>query len=256
MSFAIVAAGVAVGTAGYQIYSGAHAKSKAKKEQARLNASRPKLPVSPYAQQQYDLARSELSNGMSSQAEQAYNNASDRQFSTSLDAILKGGGDINNIGELFDASDQGRQRLALAKENMRINNINNLVRASQNLTNEEQNAFKFNQWAPWADKAQANAQSMIQGQQTMDSGISSLGNIVASYLGGLNSFGNAGSLTSRGQGGNAGPYSTHEAGTGYLMNANANNIQLIPTNYSTNFSPAAAYGSNLPAAGSLRINGQ
>jgi hypothetical protein len=176
MSWAAIAVGV--GTAAYGVVKGA----KAKKEAKRLAASRPEEKASPYLDDQLSLAKSELSNGMSGAAENAYEQGLSRDVSGSLDAILKGGGDVNNVAEIFDRSAVGRQRLALMKENLRLSQIGNLVNAQNAYGNQQQQMFQFNEVAPWMDAARATAQAR-QGAENMTwSGIQTVGSGVAGYL--------------------------------------------------------------------------
>lgn len=139
---------------------------QAKREAARLAASRPKLKDSPFINDQLSLAKSELANGMSGEAENAYEQGLSRDLSTSLDTILKGGGDVNNVADIFDKSATGRQRLSLMKENLRLSQINNLSRAQGASEDERLQQFQFNEWSPWADAAQSNAQAK-QGSENM-----------------------------------------------------------------------------------------
>jgi len=165
-----------------QTVTGLINSKKTKREAARLAASRPKLEASPYLDDQLSLAQSELSNGMSGAAENAYEQGLSRDVSSSLDAILKSGGDVNNVAEIFDRSAVGRQRLSLMKENLRLSQINNLVNAQSAAENQRKEMFEFNQYRPWADASQANAaarqksQDMIWGGlQTVASGAMSAG---------------------------------------------------------------------------------
>lgn len=233
-----VAAAVAVGTAGYKIYSGAHAKSKARKEAAKLSATRPKLQITPEQQDQLSLAESEFNNGLGAEATQAYNNATDRQFATSLDAILKSGGSANNIGSLYDSSEQGRQALAITTQNNRLNNIRNLMFAQNQMSDARNNQFKFNQWAPWADLSQATANLKVQGQQEIDSGISTAGQGVMAAFGGSNF--------------NLGGNNFDVGNYGNMSSQSFNNIR---PRTNTNVSPAASLGNNMPTSGSIRIGG-
>lgn len=150
-----------VAAAGAAIQFGANAikNSAAKREAERLKSSRPKLGPDPYAQDQLDLAKNELSRGSNTEAMNMYNQDLDRTFANSLNAILKNGADVNDVGSLFDGSDQGRQKARMMAENIRLQNIQNFVRASQNSSNSSQQTFQFDKWAPWADNAQANAQA-------------------------------------------------------------------------------------------------
>lgn len=173
-----VAAAVGIGTAAYGVVKGA----KEKKEAKRLAASRPELKASPYLDDQLSLAKSELSSGMSGAAENAYEQGLSRDVSGSLDAILKGGGDVNNVAEIFDRSAVGRQRLALMKENLRLSQIGNLVNAQNAYGNQDQQRFQFNEWAPWADSAQANARARQGSANMVMSGIQTTGSAAMGYM--------------------------------------------------------------------------
>lgn len=160
---------------------------KAKREAARLAASRPKLTESPYVKDQLRLAQSELSRGMSSEADNAYNQLTDRDLSSSIGAILKGGGSVNNIADVFDNSQQGRQRYALMRENLRLNQINNLERANAAADNERAQLFQYNEYSPWANAAAANAQARASANQQLWSGIDTIGSAAISFAGMKNS---------------------------------------------------------------------
>lgn len=155
---------------------------KAKSEAARLQASRPKYQESPYYKDALSLSESELSTGMSGAAKNAYEQGLDRDLSTSLSAVLKGGGSVNNVAEVFDKSSQGRQRLAIMKDNLRLNQINNLVRSQQLVSDEREKAFQFNEWAPWADEAKANAAARTAAQGEIMTGINTAGGALMSGL--------------------------------------------------------------------------
>lgn len=148
---------------------------KAKREAARLAGLRPKYTASPLAAEGLSLAESDLAKGMSSQATAAYDALTNKQFSSSLDAILRGGGSVNNIGDVFGASGEGRQRLALMKDELRLKQIDNVVRASQRQQEEEEKAWQINLLDPWKDKAAANALARQGAANMIMSGINTAG---------------------------------------------------------------------------------
>lgn len=157
---ALIAAGISLGSA--------YIKSRqAKKNAETLSKNRPVLPNNAYAKDQQAFAENELARGSSTDAMDRYNQGADRDFANSLNAILKNGGDVNDVGSLFDGSDQGRQRARMMSENIRLNNINSLVRAYQNSDQASQDKFKFSDWAPWADKTQANAVARTEANTQM-----------------------------------------------------------------------------------------
>ena len=193
-----VGAAVTVGTAGYKIYEGEHAKSQAKK--AAKNNPRPTLGPDPYAQRELSMAEANLGGGgMSVDAERGLVQSNQQSSTNAYDAILKGGGDVNNIARIFDGSKIGNQRLAMMRENSRMQNINNYVSASRNADQARQETFKVDQFAPWADFSQANANRKQQAQQDITSGIDGLASGIA---GGVGSYMNAKAygLTSNGMG--------------------------------------------------------
>jgi hypothetical protein len=147
---------------------------KLKREAAALQKSRPVYNINPNVGNEVALSESELANGMGADATKAYEQGIDKDLSSSLDAILKSGGSANNIADVFDNSQEGRQRLAIMKDNLRLNQINNLVNSYRNQTNETDKAFQFNEYAPWADKVQANAEARKAKQQMVWNGINTI----------------------------------------------------------------------------------
>lgn len=162
---------IGLGTAAYGIYNSEHAKSEAKK----LQNSRPKITDSPYLKDQLSLSESELSTGMSGEAKAAYESDMDRSLSTSLSAVLKGGGSPNNVGEIFSNNAQGRQRLALMKDNLRLAEIDRVSRSEDAKEQERLQQFQVNVDAPWKDAAQGVAQERAAANNEIWSGIGTAG---------------------------------------------------------------------------------
>lgn len=154
---------------------------KAKREAAKLQASRPQYTQSPYDKDALALAQSEVSTGMSGEAKNAYEQGIDRDLSGSLSTILKGGGSVNNVAEVFDHANQGRQKLAIMKDNLRLNQIHGLVTAQELNSQEREKAFQFNQWAPWADSAKANAGARTAADGQIWGGVNTLGSAIMGF---------------------------------------------------------------------------
>lgn len=150
--------------------------SKAKREARKLEASRPIRETSPLVQQELDLAESELaSGGLSAKAERAYNQLNDKQFSASLGAILRGGGSVNNVGDVFGAGEEGRLRLALMNDQMRVDQLNRLSKAREQSAEEADKNFMFNIVAPWKDKVQAVSKARQQATEGIWNSIDNIG---------------------------------------------------------------------------------
>jgi hypothetical protein len=164
-------AAIGVGEFAYGIIKSDKAKSEAKK----LAATRPTLKNSPYTQDQISLAESQLSTGMSAEAKATYEQDMDRSLSTSLNAVLKGGGNPNNVGEIFSSDQTGRQRLALMKDNLRLADIDRVTRAQDAAEEMREKQWSINEDAPWKDSAQGNAQARQAASNEIWSGIDTAG---------------------------------------------------------------------------------
>lgn len=160
-------AAIGVGELAYGIVK----SDKAKSEEKELQTTRPTLKNSPYTQDQISLAESQLSTGMSADAKATYEQDMDRSLSTSLQSVLKGGGNPNNVGEIFSADTQGRQRLSLMKDNLRLADIDRVTRAQDAAEELREKQFQINEDAPWKDQAAATAASRQGAENMMWSGI-------------------------------------------------------------------------------------
>lgn len=166
--------GVAIGVGAVGLATAAvgfFKEKSAEKTAKQLAANRPKLANSPYTQEQISLAESQLSTGMSAEAKATYEQDMDRSLSTSLQSVLKGGGNPNNVGEIFSSDTQGRQRLALMKDNLRLAGIDRLTRVQDAAQEMKEKQFAINEDAPWKDSAAATAASRQAGENMMWSGI-------------------------------------------------------------------------------------
>lgn len=130
-------------------------EAKAKKEAEQQALNRPQYQISPLAGQELSLSESDLGNGMSAGATKAYDDLNNQQYSSSIGAIVRSGGDVNSIGSIYGSSQDGRLKLAQMKDNIRLAQINNYVKANNAYQDAQQTQWQLNKFAPWQDKAQA-----------------------------------------------------------------------------------------------------
>lgn len=168
---------------------------KAKVAAKELERTRPKRQTSPLIGQNLSLAESELAGGMSSAAETAYNNAMDRQQAGSLSALLRGGGDVNSVSDIYASGEEGRQRLSMLTDQLRLKQIDNVVSARNMSADEADKNFLFNQWALWADKSQANAKAREGADKGIWSGLNTVAGAATNFLGGKDKAAGTGSTT-------------------------------------------------------------
>lgn len=174
--------GAALGAA--QTVEGLINAGKTKKIANTLSKTRPQLGRDALADENLALTKSELAQGMSAKAEKAYGDIADRDFSASLSAILKGGGNLNSIGDIYGSKEEGRQKLAIMRDNLRMSQISNEINASKAVSERNDQQFLFNVDAPWKDASRANAQAREKAQQQIWGGLSTIGSAGMSFLGG------------------------------------------------------------------------
>lgn len=178
-----ISTGIGVAANVAQMVTGAINAAKTKKIAAELERNRPEYEISDLAQQDLDLAESEVG-GLSSRAETAYNNLNNQQFASSLGAILRGGGSVNNVAELYGNNQEGRTRLALLNDQMRVQQIGNLMKTRQMMRDEQDKEWQVNDFSPWKDKQVANAAARQQAQNQLWGGIGGIANAGMNFAAG------------------------------------------------------------------------
>lgn len=175
------AALIPLAIAAYGAISGAVKAKKAQKEREKLANERPVIGDSKVLNEQLALARSELSRGNNTPGQVAAEKMMDSNFSASLQALLQGGGNANNVADLYGDAVTGRMQLAMASDNIRRQNIMNLMNAGNQSENFRQQQWQANRFAPWADASQAAAASYQAANQQMMAGLSSAASIGANW---------------------------------------------------------------------------
>lgn len=190
MAVALIAAGVvAAGTIAY----GAIEKSKAKKQQAALLASRPKYTIPQSETDIQNLAESRANQGMGAGARQQLQNNADRALSTSTNAALMGGGDANSIGNIVDKSTNAYSQNAIYDDQQRLKNLDMLQTTWARNTANQDKQWDINNNQPWKDQTTANSQDLQYANGVINQGIGSLGKAASGAAGAIGSGGGASS---------------------------------------------------------------
>lgn len=166
-------------------------QGKTKREAEELARSRPQYKIDPSYAQSNSLAESELSSGgLSSKAEAAYDTLNNQQFGASLGAILHAGGSVNNVADLYGNNESGRTRLALLNDQMRVGQIDRLIKTRQELSEQGDKAWQINTFAPYMDKVVANGIARQKADQGLWQGLSTIGAAGINYSAQQNSANN------------------------------------------------------------------
>jgi hypothetical protein len=129
-----------------------------------------------------DIAESRAGQGMSDSARSAMEQLGDRDLTSSIEAITKNGGNVNNIGDIYGHSISGRQRMSILDDEMRSRNIQNLVTANNEMAGYKDKEWEVNVFAPYADKAQAAAALRKQGNDNIWKGVNTVGSAAGNYF--------------------------------------------------------------------------
>lgn len=221
----VTAGAIAAGTVIY----GAIQKSKAKKAQAALLASRPKYTIPQSEQDIQNLAASQASQGMGGAARQQLQNNTDRGLATNANAILMGGGDANAIGNLADKTEQGYNQNAIYDDQIRLKNLDNLQNAYARNTANQDKVWNINNNQPWKDQMTANTGDLQYANNVIGQGIGMAGSAAGGIGKALGSMGGGGGGVPSGGYGGGGYMGQLPTDGPSLMPASPGAQQTIPT---------------------------
>lgn len=180
--------------------TGALQKGKAKR-MARAN-KRPTYEIQDAVLDNQDLIESRAGQGISDATRRELTQGAERGLTSSIDAILSGGGSVNNIADLYSNYAGSLSKMALIDEEMRTKNVQNLIDQNSKLAAEQDKAWQVNVYAPYTDKAQAAAALSKQGTDNIWKGVNSVIGAGANFAAG-NQFKNE-AASVYGTGGNLG----------------------------------------------------
>lgn len=154
---------------GLQMAIGAVQKIKAAK-MAKHNI-RPLLKDNPYTEDMYNLTGSYANEGLSESSKQAYLGNNDRNLSSSIEAMLKLGGNPNLISDMYSSSQGGIRELAVAEQQAKNNNINRFIQSGLiPKASQERDKFFLNEMVPFQDKAALISSLSNQGMDNIFKG--------------------------------------------------------------------------------------
>src|SRR5688572_24012649 len=109
----------------FQMAKGFVQKGKAKR-MARSN-KRPDYKIQRPIIDNQELIESRAGQGMTDASRQVISQENSRGMTSAIEAVLAGGGSVNNIGDLYSRFSDGTNKMALIDEEMRTANVKNLI---------------------------------------------------------------------------------------------------------------------------------
>jgi hypothetical protein len=190
-------AGVAGGPVGLAISTGLQAaigigqmiksgKLNSQADNMESGLTRPEYVIQQGIRDNQALAEYRAQQGLSDAAMSVYATQQNRGLTTSTDAILRGGGNVSNIADLYGTADEDYAKVALLEEEARLKGQSILMDTNKATAAEEDKAWQLNVYNPYMDKVSAIDRLRARAQQTSDAGrnaaVGAVGNFVTGNL--------------------------------------------------------------------------
>lgn len=148
---------------GNPLAAGAVRRREISKAQARIDSlEQPKYPISSLYGDNLGLAEQNASQGLSQQSLNAYNQQNQQNFASATNAILQGGGSINDIGKLYGQANTAEIGLIGQDETLRDKHLEQLYERRQEMAGQLTTKWRLDYYNRWKDQAAANAQLLNQ----------------------------------------------------------------------------------------------
>jgi len=170
----------------YDTVAGGINARRARREQKQLLANRPQRQIPQGELDMLSLLQNRASQGLSDATLNRYQEGAERGLTSTLDAIIKGGGTPNSIGGAYQDYLNDISALTLANDQAQLQNVNNFLNQNRRISDYQDRQYEENVYQPWADQMTATAQEVGQAEGRQASGINTIGNAVGNYFGQLN----------------------------------------------------------------------
>lgn len=151
---------ITAGVAAYNMYD---AKEREKKAQRQIdNTPRPTYGINAEEYDNLALRRMMGGQGLPGATRQVLLNNSNQAFSAGVGAILRGGGDPNDINTSYLRYNDSMGRFAMLDDQARVRNIDNFVQERRRMSDNKDKQFQINEYAPYVDNRTA-AYGALQG---------------------------------------------------------------------------------------------
>lgn len=171
----LLTAGIVGGSLAYGVGSKLSKESKAKRMEKALGAKPVYNIQEPTLKNQY-LAENNAQQGLSDESRMMYEQQANRGLSESIDALLKAGGGVNSISDLYANYQDKGMELANLDDQIRFRNQQLLMSQNEKMANELDKSYQINKLDPWKDEKQRIAELRTMGQNDLNAGISMAAN--------------------------------------------------------------------------------
>jgi|688.fasta_scaffold00239_64 hypothetical protein len=166
----LLTAGVVAGSLAYGVGSNISKNRKAKEREQALGG-KPVYNIQEPTLKNQSLAEYNAQQGLSDEAKMIYENSASRGLSDSIDALLKVGGGINSVSDLYSKYQDKGIELATLDDQIRFRNQQLLMNQNEKMANELDKSYQINKLDPWKDEKQAIAELRTIARNDLNAGI-------------------------------------------------------------------------------------
>jgi hypothetical protein len=121
--------------------------------------------------------------GLSDSAQQIFQDQNQRALANSIGNMLRVGGGLNSVSELYGILGTNIERLALMDDEINFRNLQFLVNQNEKMGEQIDKRFQLNEFAPWADEKQAIAEQRAIAHNKVYAGRTMIGQSGATIAG-------------------------------------------------------------------------
>ena len=172
------------GTTGFlTILEGKLDKRKAMKAEKALG-NRPVYSIPEPTLKNQFMAENLAQQGLSDESQMMYSQRADRGLSESMDALLKVGGGINSVSDLYSAYQDKNVELASLNDQIKFRNQQVLANQNSQMADELDKQWSLNIFDPWKDEKQQIAEMRALAENKVSAGRSMVAQSGATMAGG------------------------------------------------------------------------
>lgn len=175
-------------TGGLTIIEGKLDKRKANKAEKALG-QRPVYNITEPTLKNQFMAENVVQEGLSEESKLMYSQRADRGLSESIDALLKVGGGVNSVSDLYSIYQDDNVDLANLNDQIKFRNQQLLMQQNKEMSDELDKAWQLNTFDPWKDEKQRIAEMRTIAESKVMAGRSMLAggaSAMASQIGDMN----------------------------------------------------------------------
>jgi|GEM_PF-1862619 len=182
----LLTAGIVVG-AGSLAYGAGSSISKNKKAKEREEAAgaKPVYNIQEPTLKNQGIAENLAQQGLSDESRMMYEQQANRGLSESIDALLKVGGGVNSVSDLYSTYQDKSADLANLNDQIKFRNQQMLMAQNEKMANELDKQYQLNVLDPWKDEKQAIAELRTIARNDLNVGIAGASNAVMGIAGAM-----------------------------------------------------------------------